>query len=307
MKKALSLIMAVVMIVACVPFASAYEFSEPASAFMNAYCRYFGDYYSIYTKDGVTGEVGFSLTKIEEIYSDAEAEDLYNAFDFDLGIRYYAENEPEKLEEMAECFGNLSAQVEQWLAENGYVRAIDAFYLGYADMVGAYYDYDTLDLFIEFIDEKTDVEKAEQYVDELYEAYSLLEKAVAEGLDKVTQEEVDSKAKSLAEFYIEAMDCFEGRHDFDEYADLGNGSHKAECSFCTVGEVIEEHTFGQHIPDDNGTTATAKCDKCDATDIIEVEWEDLPAEDDSNFFTALMATLRDFFAKLAEFFQNIFG
>ncbi len=314
MKKALSLILAIVMVAVCVPVVSAYEFAELENAFFDAYCNYYGSYYSVYTKDGVTGEIGFLIEALDEIYMDSEITDAWNSFDFAYGLKNYAENDPEKkLAELTETINKVNMEADKWLAENGYVMVIDASALGFPEVIGAHYDDETNDACSAFMEEKTDMAKYEEVL-YMYneEAFRLLEKAVLEGIDSVTQEEFDAKVKPVRKYLEDVMDCFEGNHSIGEYKDIGEGMHKADCTFCKDGEIVAAHTWGEYISNGDATTEsdgtkTARCTSCAATDTVADEGSKLPADnEDENFFSDLIGMLKSFFNRIIELLKSFF-
>ncbi len=193
-------------------------------------------------------------------------------------------------------FGYPNAMMEKAISDGETVVIIDSFKL--ADSLFTLSSSYTTNEFDAFENENPGI------IEGIEDAWEDLMNLIAGGM-LANQQEFDEFVAPIIETCNKISDCLDGNHS-GKYADLADGTHKLDCTFCNYVSEVEAHTFGEHIPDDNGTTATAKCDKCDATDIIEVEWEDLPAEDDSNFFTMLIATIRDFFESIINFFKNLF-
>lgn len=310
MKKILSVVLAIIMLAACVPMVSAATATDDELAFVTALARYDSNMFSYYNVNG-EGKRGYEIDELHMVCNKIEEctwwEPLLNTHSYKTFVASLGDG-------IDECIAELNGfceRTEESLENAGYTKVINIYSTIFVQMRSQlYYDDAVYGDFVIFTDKYLSHITAE-YMDEMQnemdaECDALIERFYNDPAS-VTQAEYDTAVEEYVNFMHSVFDCFEGEHKFSPCTDLGDGNHKAVCTFCTAGELVEAHTWGEYIPDDNGTTATAKCEKCDATDVIEVEWADLPAEDDSNFFTMLIATLKDIFAKITEFFQKLFG
>lgn len=302
MKKILSVVLAIIMLVACVPIVSAAESHEDAEAFVVEYALFMAKPNDVYNVEGnyetvLWDVVNYLGEDFEEKWWVVELNDSYN-------LKEFVAKCGERLPEVTAEIKGLNEQLEVILNEK-YVRIIDTseyyraysrfdVFLGYGNDVDAY--------IIETYGEEG-YQDALDAADSIYEYFETLD-VMNPPAD--AQEKFDAIIAPFVQFFDGVADCEKGDHPYGTCTDLGGGNHRAVCTFCTKGEIIEAHTWGEYMPDDNGTTATAKCEKCDATDTVEVAWVELPAEDNSNIFTMLLATLRDIFTRISEFFQKLF-
>ncbi len=294
MKKILSAILAIMMIAMCAPMGFAEEISV-ADKYVEAVCGFMTYSSNVYS----TVEEN---KRVEAVYADAADKIDEAGYGFDIA-KEYIEAYPDELVPLTEIIQQAN-QTVYGLISNGEITVIvdtsDIMYAHYR-LLSGYYMSD-----ITRVIEKAD----EEYLNKVDASINETEKLLQGGYENpesITQEKYDAVSVDYYNYLVSIKNCLDEKHNLSVCVDFVDGTHKGNCDFCKTTDVIEAHIFGQHIPDDNGTTATAKCDKCDATDVIEVEWEELPAEDNSNFFTMLFATLRDLFAKITEFFQKLFS
>ena len=104
MKKVLSLIMAVIMLLSCVPMVSAYEFTELESALLDAFCKCNAAYYTVYSNDGATGQLGMHIPGGPAYYYEASdiSDYVYEIFTFG-GIKKFVAANPERAEEFLDA------------------------------------------------------------------------------------------------------------------------------------------------------------------------------------------------------------
>ena len=301
MKKALSVVLAVIMLAMCMPVAFAVDY-DVVEELVYEYCRFYDNVGSIYDVEFGSAEENLIMLEYGRLLDETE----FGNCDFD-STSEYLEREADKLPVYVNELKAANDAVDAFIKEQGYIRLVSLMnyyhsYFRFAFIVGEenfdsgedladYYDYEAYlaavnaeEEFIEYMD----------YVNDN-----------RDNLPEDVQQRVDEIMKPFTFFFNSAADCKKNEHIFTAFTDLGDGTHKAECSFCKSGETIEAHIWGGYV--EKGDTAVAECEKCDATDTVEGEWVDLPAEDNSNFFTALIATIRDLFENIINFFKNLFG
>ncbi len=319
MKKVLSIILALALIVTCLPVAFAIKLPDNEAALYNELVRMYSNtvaYYKI--GDELVSDYDLYDYGMLEIYSVLDDARWYeDLFDADGAENWFKAN-PEIL---ADCAAELKAVNDSWdelCKENGYVKLLDvtryAYFALYTDL---YYGSEKNDGISDFLDEYVGREITDEWDDVLADGISDFCDKIEEDMDSVTQEDFDNSTSAALDFFYQCVDCFEGNHLHGEYTDLGNGTHKTDCTFCKTTDITEAHTYGEYISNNNATTEadgtkTAKCTKCTATDTVADEGTKLPPEenndsDSEDFFTSIINAIKNFFNQIADFFKNLFG
>ncbi len=359
MKKVLAVILAVMMIATCVPMAFAegeceHEFNAESmvrpnvlgdgyyvcqlcgkevvlkradyTAFDKAYVSWTAYNDNVYVDDEIGEKVWIAFedatTELAEYIESNGLGDLYSS-EYNYSIFNHHEGEQVYVDEMTEILVSNNIKIEAILAEyenpilfDGIVFAEGEYYL---NLVAA-----------SFTDEEYNT-RCEELVlrnsDDLYasvEKYEAIMRRIEEDRSSVTEEEYTEAMTGAADFFIELSNCIAEKHNYGAYIDNGDGTHKAECSFC-VAETSEKHVWGKYISNGDATvfadgTKTAECKLCDAEDTVVdegskiiVDEPELPSdepegdEEPANFFTNIFAKIKSFFESIANFFKNLFA
>lgn len=314
MKKMLSLTLAILLIFSCVPIFSAIEATPDEKAFCEELIRYNSSYASYYNING-KGVNGTALYKYgyKDIYSAVDELPWFNEMNNFSSIGDWIKANPEKLDD---CTTELKAINDEWdafAAEKGYVKILDLYDMYYMDTIMSYYhDSETEAKLVEFFENETDREALQKIDDEfMAKMEDIMEKAENDATS-VVQKDFDEAFKDYYNFVIQLVECFIGNHIVETYTDTGDGTHKGDCTFCKTVNIAETHKFVTYIANNDATTEkdgtkTAKCEKCSATDTVTDEGSKLPAEEEnSNFIEAFIKAIKDFFARIADFFKNLF-
>lgn len=303
MKKVLSVILAVIMLAMCVPVASAVDY-DVFDAFMDEYGRYYANINNVYDNPDSTDDIQAKCYELVGKYEWTK--------DF-MAIESWMDENEESLPSYTEDLRKVNEEVEKYICEK-YTLIIDienAFDVILKVLYYSNYDIES-ESFKNYYIENFGKEPFEKAYKSVEDAYYLSGKAVSEP-GSVTQADYDEATAYGIEFFSDAIECMRGNHTFAEYTDLGDGTHKADCTFCKSGEIIEAHTWGEYTPNGDATTEadgtkTAKCDKCDATDTVADEGSKL-VEDiaQGNFFNNIVDKIMSFFESIINFFKNLFN
>lgn len=318
MKKVLALILALTLIISCVPMIFANAITPDEQMFLDEFTRYQSSFVSFYNIDGKSINGKYLIDYgYQEVYEEI---DNFEWFDEMLHYSSYGNWIKDNPSELAGATADLKSVNDKWdayLAEKGYIRVLDATDLYYIALRAEFfYDDETYESFSDFVEKYIGDDIIEKLDGEYPKIENVMLKA-QEDITSVTQKDLDEASKDYITIYSSIINCFEGNHIVGEYTDLGNGTHKTDCTFCKTTDITEAHTYGEYISDNNATTEadgtkTAKCTKCTATDTVADEGTKLPPEenndsDSEDFFTSIINAIKNFFKQIADFFKNLFG
>ena len=225
-KKLLSLVLAIIMVMAVSPMALAYNFDT--NAFKEMVVG-FADYiHNIYEPVGDMSSDDIR-SRIMDAYTDAFIGVSGENTDFDLS---WLEENPDKAELVFEEINAVTANIEKSIAEGKLVVRVDAsnFY-SYYMIVSLLYE----DEYSKLFSEDSAFEKAFASFEA---AMDLLNESDP---DEVTQEMFDEAAADFRSYAVSCIACIEGKHELD-YIVNEDGTHYSYCDFCKT-ENVEEHTF----------------------------------------------------------------
>lgn len=120
---------------------------------------------------------------------------------------------------------------------------------------------------------------------EIFENYEALEGKLSEDRYSVTEEEYDEATAGMVYYFVAFANCIADLHNYGAYSDNGDGTHKVECSFC-VAEKVDAHIWSEYVYNGDATTEadgtkTAECLVCDATDTVAAEGTKLPSGEET--------------------------
>ena len=226
----------------------------------------------------------------------------------DISKQWIDEN-IDKLPALILVFGFSNAMMKKAVDECRVTISVDTIELMKANTLASEFSIDVLNAFGDANPQViTDLNK---FMDALNEVYPY----------NVTQEKFDELAAPIIETYDNIAKCLRGNHS-GEYTDLGDGTHKKDCTFCVEVGTPEAHIWSEYVPNGDATsdadgTKTAACLFCSATDTVADKGSMLPADEPTdeitddespiNFFEGIVARIKDFFARIAAFFKNIFA
>ena len=225
-KKLLSLVLAIIMVMAVSPMAFAYNFD--VDAFMKIMVDYTTYQLNIYEPVGDMSSDDIRY-RIREAYKSAIIK--VGGEEASLDLSWFEEN-PDKAELAFAEMNAVTAKIEKSIAEGKLVVRVDAsnFYSYYL-ILGILYE----DEYNKLFSEDSELEKA---FASFYAAGELLQKRYP---DEVTQEMFDEAAADFRSYAVSCIACIEGRHELD-YIVNEDGTHYSYCDFCKT-ENVEEHTF----------------------------------------------------------------
>ncbi len=316
MKKIISVILALVMLMSCVTFASAKADRDEVQQLRTAYYTFLKYLVSFYNIEG-QGVYAFSnFTELHEFYDGFLSSEWYIEASKYESLNEWTEGISDDIPKRVEQIYRDVAKVEAFLEENNYILVLDGYNIGVLEYNIDFVCSDHKD-FHAFVEEYIDLEKLEEIEDKAMDAHKIVYNKALSDITSVSQKELDDALGELTDFILKTCDCYEGYHLHGEYTDLGNGTHKTDCTFCKTTDITEAHTYGEYISDNNATTEadgtkTAKCTKCTATDTVADKGTKLPPEenndsDSEDFFTSIINAIKNFFKQIADFFKNLFG
>ena len=224
-KKLLSLVLAIIMVLAVSPMAFAYNTD------MDAFMKIIGDVttyrLNIYEPVG-----GMSSEDIRDRISEAYSEAVYKVDEEASVDLSWLEENPEKAEALFKELNAVTAKIEESIAEEKLVVRVDSSkcYPGYVKIFIYEDEFNKL-----FSSEDAVYQKA---LDSYGAAMDLLLECSPE---EVTQEMFDEAVADWYDFWVNCIACIEGRHELD-YIVNEDGTHYSYCDFCKT-ENVEEHTF----------------------------------------------------------------
>lgn len=225
-KKLLSLVLAIIMVLAVSPMAFAYNFD--VDAFKEMVDGYIPYVLNIYEPVG-----GMSSDDIRHRIQDAHGSAIKKACgeeaSFDLS--WFDEN-PDKAELFFEETNAVTAKIEKSIAEGKLVVRVDT---------SDFYSYYIL-LFVLYEEEYSKLFSEDSEFEKAGDSYgAAMDLLLERDPDEVTQEMFDEAAADWRSYAAGCLACIEGRHELD-YIVNEDGTHSSYCDFCKT-ENVEEHTF----------------------------------------------------------------
>ncbi|MBQ7006234.1 MAG: hypothetical protein IJN59_00230 [Oscillospiraceae bacterium] len=290
-----------VLLVACLLFAfSVVGFaSEPpvqAAEFVDAFTRtlIMIDSYYVNDEDGAITDdlVAFLNSELEqyEWFTDADAIFTYGFLDENAG----------HLSEYAVDVKNANASLEQYIKDKNYTTVVDESVMLTAYFkVLLYFGEDVLS--DEHLEENYDMTRIEAAIDDRNDGYDYII-SVATNPPADAQETYDAFVQPFTDVLNDIYLCETGVHVCTEYVAVDANCHKTTCTFCSVGEITLEHTWGEYTANADGSK-TAVCEFCDAINVIPGE----TVEPEENVFASLFEKIKSFFDSIIAFLQSIFN
>lgn len=269
MKKVLSVILAIIMVVLCMPLAFASDSEMDCNDLYWTYNKFALYRYNIYypieeTIEGYEEYEGYVFTDIGE-FMDAKLEIALRAYPQSEFSEYYFEEHPEQLVEINNILEGIIAEIKGKFASGEYTMVADHAFV----VINMYellfeIDDDTTEEFDSLLD--TLPESTENIFDEKYSIFNDMYTACSEDITAYTYEETQAAAEDFIAFLSEIVACINVEHKQIAYKNNDNGTHSMICEFCGfVDEVELEHTFDYYTSTDFGLTID-KCTACDETE-----------------------------------------
>ncbi len=200
-------------------------------------------------------------------------------------------------------FGYPNAMMEKSISDGETVVIVDSFEFTDALItLASNYNVQELD---DFANDNPGI------IEGIEDAWDALMDQLSEG-ELTNQQDFDEFVAPVIETCKKIADCLDGNHS-GEYADLADGTHKLDCTFCSYVSNPEAHTWGDYTDNEDGTK-TAKCTDCDATDTIaaelpddseDVDNEDGNADSESSFAEKLYQLILDFINLIKKLFEKL--
>lgn len=226
-KKLLSLVLAILMVLAVSPMAFAYNVD--LDTYVETISDCFIYMYNIYEPVGDMSSEDIR-ERIVEAYVSAE-----NKVDVEYDFSWFEEN-PDKAEVFFKEMNAFTAKIEESIADGKLVVQVDSDNF-LRDYIKACIVYEEELKILASSYEEADAKKID---DSFFAALSLLFGREIE-LEEVTQEMVDEAGAVWTDWIANCLACIEGKHELD-YIVNEDGTHYSYCDFCKT-ENVEEHTF----------------------------------------------------------------
>lgn len=225
-KKLLSLVLAILMVLAVAPMAFAYNFdTNDFKEMVDGYTPYI---LNIYEPVGDMSSDDIR-SRIQEAYGSAIQKAGGEEASFDLS--WFDEN-PDKAELVFEEMNAVTAKIEKSIAEGELVVRVDA---------SDFYSYYIL-LFVLYEEEYSKLFSEDSESEKAGASYgAAMDLLLERDTDEVTQEMFDEAAADFRSYAVSCIACIEGKHELD-YIVNEDGTHYSYCDFCKT-ENVEEHTF----------------------------------------------------------------
>lgn len=329
MKKALSIILAIIMIAAAVPTAFAANdcehvfntgklvrpFDESFNPVADPHfiCSACGEKVPVSPADFSEYFIALGMVAgyIDSVYLEGNAIDImgnyfagsYACEHIDEIVYKYTEYEQNIVDAYTAEVLDMVAGAPAVIKENNLTLVLDAT----TGDTGIWYMNWGMTFFENAINKVT-LSLSEEVMTDFYEIVMRFSEISAMEPDDITPElvaEYDNLSKDFAAFYFNVVNCAIGDHTLTEATDNGDGTHSGICSFCSSKET-EEHT-GEN-----------DCDICDFfVEIEEEKPEDEPADKPvdtpeekepfslEELIKAWADILKDFFELIRSFFASV--
>ncbi len=295
MKKLIS-----VLLVACLLFAFsvvgfASEPSVQAVQFVDELTRTLIMVDSLYVdNDGAITEdlVAYLTAEIEQY-------EWFTDFDAIFAPDFLTEN-ADNLSAYAADLKKVNASLEQYINDKNYTPVVDesAYLTSYYKVI-LFYGEDVLS--DEHLEENYDMTRIEAAIDDRNDGYDYII-SVATNPPADVQETYDALMQPFTDVLNDIYLCESGTHVCTDFVAVDENTHKSVCTFCNIGEITSEHTWGEYTENADGSK-TAVCEFCDATNVIPGE----TVEPEENIFASLLEKIKSFFDAIIAFLQSIFN
>lgn len=249
MKKLLSLVLAVIMVLSIMPMAYAERatYSPEIEEYIEDYIRagaYFNNQYKTYEQK----------MEVESIITEAISGKTEISLTYDDLTNIEADGCLEELTAFHECFKKAITEVEKKIADGEIVVVIDIYdYLKYLLAAECYYSEEYLK---EFGDR---IENCEKFINAKAEAENALDAFVAVQCGEYTGTQADFEAdmEPLKHYYSSVYACLDGNHPYGEYisnndaTEEADGTKTATCEFCGLTNTITDE--GTKLPKKEAT------------------------------------------------------
>lgn len=277
MKKLLSLVLAVIMLLSIMPTAYAQRatYSPEIEEYIEDYIKAVAYFRNIYATPEQKLEV---RSIIREAFD--ENTDISPVYDNLANIE--ADGRLEELTAFHEVLKKVIDEVEEKISAGEFVIVLDTYEVTkYSCYCEIYYSYEDLAA----INDRTENFKSDKYIEVWNEAqigidivYPILN-GLGEGplSTKLTQAEFDAALEMAKPLYNLYVACLDGNHPYGEYISDNNATEEVD------------------------GTKTATCEFCGATDTIVDEGTKLPKKE-ASFFDIIFALIKELFAKIFSIF-----
>ena len=287
MKKIISIVLVLIMVVSVVPTAFAADASQREAYIAEAKKCF------VYTNS-----VFDSPETFDAIFN--AYKEIADEYDFDIVKDWIDENE-ESLPVITEKIKAVTNDIEAKIESGEYTVVIDSteFLDDYCDML-IYNDYDDVEQFLDSLDK----EIFDKAMDSFDTAYEMIDKGYADPTG-VNQEDFDIAAKDAIAFFKAVNACFSKEHNCTVWTDKQNGNHSSICDLC--GHLcIESHVYGEYVSNNDATeeadgTKTAVCEKCGEENTVVDKGSQLIKEP-ASFIEKLIEFIKNLFAKIFAIF-----
>ena len=289
-----------VLLVACLLFAFsvvgfASEPSAQAVEFVDELTRTLIMVDSLYVdNDGAITEdlVAYLTAEIEQY-------EWFTDFDAILTPDFLTEN-ADNLSGYTADLKNINASLEQYIKDKNYTTVVDesAYLTAYYKVI-LFCGEDVLT--DEYVEAHYDMNRIIAAASSGKEAYAYIRSCKTNPPADV-QETFDALMQPFTDVLNAIYLCESGEHVCTDYVAVDEQTHKATCTFCNIGEITREHTWGEYTANADGSKS-AVCEFCDATNVIPGE----TVESEENLFTGILEKLKSFFDSIIAFLKSIFN
>lgn len=297
MKKILSLILAILMIVSTVPMAFAVEFDK--NAYTKALIDAYSAVYHVYASD--EDSTSFEKTAANIFYLGVVEQEVFNMYP---GLQS-ATLDTDTLATMPEAANAYTVALKE-AAKNLPAQStpiqINSRELIEA-MFGTKLEYGENK--VSALSEKVSAELTEKATNSTVNAITML---VSKESHTYTQADFNAAAKDAITYYAQMDNCLSGKHNIeaDIVTDNGDGTHTFTCVFCSELVTVEHsYTNGKCICGINEPAIDDEKD--DVTDDkTEDKTDNTQEPEKTNFIKKLVQEISNFVKELIEKIRNLF-
>ena len=272
--------------------------------FVRECSKYYGYLISVYENPDDVYRYVNDVEKAFIEFSDRITTDFGSEDNFDAEpTKDWIDQNIDKIPTAVLVFGYPNAMMEKAISDGETVVIVDSFEFTDA-LITLSANYNEQDLG-NFRNENPGI------IEGIEDTWDALMELLFEG-ELTNQQEYDEFVAPVIESCKKIADCLDGNHS-GGYADLADGTHKLDCTFCSYVSNPEAHTWGDYTDNEDGTK-TAKCTDCEATDTIaaelpddseDVDNEDGNADSESSFAEKLYQLILDFINLIKKLFEKL--
>lgn len=296
MKKILSVLLVVCLLCAFSIAGSAVENDARVEEFVEQFAEAI-----VLTESYYINNDDYAITEdlVAKLLAELSKYEWFTDFDTLLAPGFLVENS-ENLSAYAADMKTANEALEQYIGWKGYTKIVDesAALTAYAKAILFLGEEKMSD---EYIETHFGEEPFYAALDKRDEAYDYIA-SVALDPPADVQEKYDALIKPYTEFLNNMLLCNAGTHVCTDFVAVDENTHKSVCTFCNIGEITSEHTWGEYTENADGSK-TAVCEFCDATNVIPGE----TVEPEENIFASLLEKIKSFFDAIIAFLQSIFN